>query len=206
MKKSIEYTLGAILCTDSGGRIGNNNELVYRSKTDMSFFKEQTNNKVLLMGYKTFLSIPNIDKMRERVQDIVIVLNRFSKEVERDLKEQSYHIMYFNPKETTNSRERFHKDLSTIASNFYQKDSVETVDFMIIGGSSLYNNLEILDVEYLIITLVEVYDKKARENIKADTFFDLQQLKAFRKIEILEEHSNQFRKLTMLRKSKKATP
>lgn len=206
MKKSIEYTLGAILCTDSGGRIGNNNELVYRSKTDMSFFKEQTNNKVLLMGYKTFLSIPNIDKMRERVQDIVIVLNRFSKEVERDLKEQSYHIMYFNPKETTNNRERFHKDLSTIASNIYQKDSVETVDFMIIGGSSLYNNLEILDVEYLTITLVEVYDKRARENIKADTFFDLQQLKAFRKIEILEEHSNQFRKLTMLRKSKKATP
>lgn len=46
-----------ILCTDAIGNIGKNNDLLFKMKEDMKFFKEQTINNIVIMGYNTWLSI-----------------------------------------------------------------------------------------------------------------------------------------------------
>lgn len=46
-----------ILCIDKNGAIGRNNDLLFKMKEDMKFFKEQTQNSIVVMGYNTWLSL-----------------------------------------------------------------------------------------------------------------------------------------------------
>lgn len=46
-----------ILCCDMMGNIGKNNDLLFKMKEDMKFFKETTKNNIVIMGYNTWLSL-----------------------------------------------------------------------------------------------------------------------------------------------------
>ena len=46
-----------ILCTDLNGNIGKNNKLLFHMKRDMLFFRTQTLNNIIIMGYNTWLSL-----------------------------------------------------------------------------------------------------------------------------------------------------
>lgn len=46
-----------ILCIDLNGSIGKNNDLLFKMKEDMKFFREQTKNNIVVMGYNTWLSL-----------------------------------------------------------------------------------------------------------------------------------------------------
>lgn len=46
-----------ILCCDYEGNIGRNNDLLFKMKEDMHFFKSQTTGHVVVMGYNTWLSL-----------------------------------------------------------------------------------------------------------------------------------------------------
>lgn len=46
-----------ILCVDLNGSIGKDNDLLFKMKEDMAFFKEQTKNNIIIMGYNTWLSL-----------------------------------------------------------------------------------------------------------------------------------------------------
>lgn len=46
-----------ILCCDVMGNIGKNNDLLFKMKEDMKFFKETTKNNIVIMGYNTWLSL-----------------------------------------------------------------------------------------------------------------------------------------------------
>lgn len=46
-----------ILCVDLNGSIGKDNDLLFKMKEDMDFFKEQTKNNIIIMGYNTWLSL-----------------------------------------------------------------------------------------------------------------------------------------------------
>lgn len=48
-----------IVCTDLQGNIGRNNDLLFHMREDMKFFKEQTDGNIVVMGYNTWLSLPN---------------------------------------------------------------------------------------------------------------------------------------------------
>lgn len=48
-----------IVCTDLQGNIGRNNNLLLHMREDMKFFKKQTNGNIVVMGYNTWLSLPN---------------------------------------------------------------------------------------------------------------------------------------------------
>ena len=48
-----------IVCTDINGGIGRNNDLLFHIKEDMKFFKEKTLGCKIVMGYNTWLSLPN---------------------------------------------------------------------------------------------------------------------------------------------------
>ena len=46
-----------ILCCDYEGNIGRNNDLLFKMKEDMKFFRESTTGHVVVMGYNTWLSL-----------------------------------------------------------------------------------------------------------------------------------------------------
>ena len=48
----------AIVAVDRHWGIGKDNELLYHNKKDIEFFKQKTDNKVVVMGRKTFESLP----------------------------------------------------------------------------------------------------------------------------------------------------
>lgn len=48
-----------IVCVDKNGGIGFNDQLVFNIKEDMQFFKETTTGHKVIMGYNTWLSLPN---------------------------------------------------------------------------------------------------------------------------------------------------
>lgn len=82
-----------IICTDVLGNIGKDNDLLFKMKEDMKFFKEQTINNIVIMGYNTWLSIgekplPNrvnivmTDKKIKNIQtetDLSKVINDYKK-------------------------------------------------------------------------------------------------------------------------------
>ena len=47
--------------------LGRNNDLIWRFKEDMKFFREQTMGKPMVMGYNTFLSLPGILPGRKHI-------------------------------------------------------------------------------------------------------------------------------------------
>lgn len=46
-----------ILCIDKNGNIGKDNDLLFKMKEDMKFFRQQTQNSIVVMGYNTWLSL-----------------------------------------------------------------------------------------------------------------------------------------------------
>ena len=46
-----------IVAIDLQGNIGRNNDLLFHMKEDMKFFREQTSNSIVVMGYNTWLSL-----------------------------------------------------------------------------------------------------------------------------------------------------
>ena len=47
--------------------LGRKNDLIWRFKEDMKFFKEQTMGKPMVMGYNTFLSLPGLLPGRKHI-------------------------------------------------------------------------------------------------------------------------------------------
>jgi len=193
-------TLGAILCTDRFGSLGYENDLVYNFKEDMDFFKKNTKDKILLMGYKTYKSIPNINRLRSRVKEIVVVLKDTSTPSAWEIERTGVEVVAYSPY----SSFKFENSLNMTRLVMIGKGVLapdEVANFMIIGGASLYNYLDDLEVDYVLLTEVE-----AETAPKADVFFDRKQLGQFEEPTILEEHSNHQTNLTMLQYNKKATP
>lgn len=59
-----------IVAIDLQGNIGRNNDLLFHMKEDMKFFREQTMNNIVVMGYNTWLSL-NEKKLPNR-ENIVL--------------------------------------------------------------------------------------------------------------------------------------
>lgn len=59
-----------IVAVDLQGNIGRNNDLLFRMKEDMKFFREQTTRNIIVMGYNTWLSL-NEKKLPNR-ENIVL--------------------------------------------------------------------------------------------------------------------------------------
>ena len=64
-----------IACVNKKGVIGNNGELLYHIKNDLSNFKAMTVGNVVIMGRKTFESLPNKKPLKNRI-NIIITSNK----------------------------------------------------------------------------------------------------------------------------------
>lgn len=59
--------LSIIACVGENLELGKNNDLIFRIKDDQRYFKNITINHIVVMGRKTFESLPNILKNRKNV-------------------------------------------------------------------------------------------------------------------------------------------
>ena len=81
-----------ISCFNNNRVIGNNNDLIYKIKEDLQRFKSLTENNVVIMGRKTFESLPKkplpnrinivITRDKEFNYDGVIVVNSFEEMID----------------------------------------------------------------------------------------------------------------------------
>ena len=72
--------LSIIACVGKNLELGYNNKLIFHIKEDMKYFKDITLNHIVVMGRKTFESLPGILKDRKNI--VISRNNNFSKEVE----------------------------------------------------------------------------------------------------------------------------
>jgi dihydrofolate reductase len=63
----IEKNLTFILAMDENKLIGSNNDLPWRLPADLKYFKQQTLNKIILMGRKTCESLPFVLPKRRNI-------------------------------------------------------------------------------------------------------------------------------------------
>ncbi len=88
-----------ILCCDYEGNIGRNNDLLFKMKEDMKFFRASTTGHVVVMGYNTWLSLgekplpnrTNIVLYDEEIEG-VITSNDMKKVIE-EYKEEDIYII-----------------------------------------------------------------------------------------------------------------
>ena len=104
----------AIVCVDKNWGIGKNNGMLFHLPEDLKFFKEKTWGKRVVMGYNTFLSLPNKKTLPNREN---IVLSR-----KTDLK--------IDGAKVANSKE----ELLSILGD-------DTSDVFLMGGEIIYNEL-----------------------------------------------------------------
>ena len=111
--------------------LGKNNDLIWHLKEDMKFFKDQTMGKPIVMGRKTFESLPKLLPGRKH-----IILTKQKLDVPEE-------VLLFHNKEDV---------LDYIKS--YQEE------VMIIGGASIYKEF-LEDSNKLVLTEIDDEDKKA---------------------------------------------
>ncbi len=114
--------ISMIACVGKNLELGKNNDLIWHLKGDMQFFKEKTINHIVVMGSKTFKSLPGVLKDRTN-----IVLTR--------KKDNSY------PKEVI---------VFNSISEFLEKYKNTCEEIFIIGGANIYREfLNLADTLYL---------------------------------------------------------
>lgn len=111
--------------------LGKNNDLIWHLKEDMKFFKDQTMGKPIVMGRKTFESLPKLLPGRKH-----IILTKQKLDVPEE-------VLLFHNKEDV---------LDYIKS--YQEE------VMIIGGASIYKEF-LEDSNKLVLTEIDDEDKTA---------------------------------------------
>ena len=122
-----------IAAIGKNNELGKNNNLIWRFKEDMQFFKEQTMGKPMAMGYKTFYSLRNGKPLPGRKH---IVLTS------RDIEENEQIKIVRSIDELLNYIEEY-------------KDEV-----MIIGGASVYKAM-LEYANKLVLTEIDAEDKEA---------------------------------------------
>ncbi len=91
--------------------LGRNNDLIWKFKEDMKFFKENTMGKPIVMGYNTFISLPKLLPGRKH-----IVLSRSHDDLGPEV------------------------DIVKSVDELLEK-IIEYEEVMIIGGASIYNQM-----------------------------------------------------------------
>ncbi|MGN1208192.1 MAG: dihydrofolate reductase [Christensenellales bacterium] len=103
--------MNLIFCVDKNFGIGINNKMLFNLKQDLTYFKQKTINKVVVMGHGTLLSLPNGKPLKNRTN---IVLTS------KDIKIENATVVH-NLNELLMTLKSFNSD-----------------DIFIIGGESVY--------------------------------------------------------------------
>ena len=136
--------LSLIVCTDNNNGIGKFNTIPWYIKDDLINFRKITSglNNVVIMGYKTWLSLPK-RPLPNRINVII------SREHYQELKDENYNV-YLN--------------LNSAISHYRNHD------IYIIGGGMIYNNAYELHNKNLI-KIDYIYKTIIKHDFNCDIFF-----------------------------------
>jgi dihydrofolate reductase len=143
----LEQKIYAIVATDVKGGIGLENKLLFKSRKDLSNFKNLTVGNIVIMGRKTFDSI--FDYIESALPDRVNIVIT-SKKQEMENKFRFDNLFFVESKE----------EAIALSKEFYFKD------IFVIGGGSVYELFK-EDFDGVFLTVCDF-------EFKADTFFDLE--------------------------------
>ena len=147
-------TIKMIIATDRNFGIGKDNKLPWDCPEDLQYFKEQTEGSVVVMGRKTYESLPFDNGLPDRKNYVLTGTKRFMTTFGDSLELPSFPCV-------DNSRQSYFCN-RTFIHNFlgFSKE-----DVWIVGGASVYNQF-LPRVEEIHHTIVDgEYD--------CDTFFDM---------------------------------
>ena len=132
------YKLNLIFNRSIQGIIGINNTLFTGINEDFAHFKEQTLNKIVVMGYNTFTSLPGknpINLLGQRL-NVVISNNHYDMIVDKiSESDEKLEILVYR------TFEEFYNTLIEGKVVFENEDYNKVKDIFIIGGSHLYNHI-----------------------------------------------------------------
>ena len=131
IEKSRLNNLKIIAAIGKNNELGKNNDLIWPIKEDLKFFKELTTNHNIIMGYNTYISLPN--KLPNRHH---IILTHRDIKVDNDI-------------DVYNNKYDLLENINNVEDEIY-----------IIGGASIYKEF-IDDTNELILTEIEAEDKNA---------------------------------------------
>ena len=137
--------MNAIVMIDNDGYIGANGNLLYNIPEDKKYFKKMTTGKTIVMGRKTFESLPNKKPLPDR-RNVVLT---------RDLN--------YNPGDGV---EVIHS-----LQEFQSSDHYDNPDVFVIGGAAIYEQL-IPFCKYVYITRLDTSLYKRTEVDAVFPFFD----------------------------------
>lgn len=125
----------SIVCINNNNVIGNDEELLYHIKADLRNFKSITNGHVIIMGRKTFKSLPQKNGLKGRINIILTKNSSFSVDSENENIYIAHSI----------------EDALDICKTLYPEKKI-----FIIGGGEIYNEFLTKGlVDKQIITLVD---------------------------------------------------
>lgn len=116
----------AILAVDNKGGLAKNGKIPWKSKADMNFFKSKTTNHIVIMGSKTFLSLPNAMPLKNR-KNIVITTKK--EHYEELYKDHDTNLAFASLEEVIELFEE------------YNNNKLYDTRIYVIGGNEIYNTL-----------------------------------------------------------------
>lgn len=139
-----------IVCTDQNWAIGNGNKLLAHLPSDLKYFKELTQDNIVLMGRKTLESLPNGKPLKNRI-NIVLTNNP--------------------PKDKDGSNINYTDNIEDIK---YIADSFDHLETFVIGGGSIYSQLlPYCDRAYVTMMYKEFEADTYISNLGADEEWEL---------------------------------
>lgn len=136
--------LSMIVATDLDGAIGNKGDLLYHIPEDLKRFKELTTGHTIIMGRKTFESLPNQKPLPNRLN---IVITRYPSIFMAEHKDEDIYSLSLD-------------GLKSLI------ESCPNEEIFVIGGAEIYTQL----MPYVDkIYLTKIYDNEK----EADTFIDI---------------------------------
>jgi dihydrofolate reductase len=122
----------AIVAVDQEFGLAKNGQIPWKSKTDMTFFKETTSNNIIIMGSKTLLSLRNALPLPNRLN---IVLTKDPSRFINDPKYKDINNVIFINEQDLDSFIKNPNSLITEQHNKYLKIDYKII---IIGGEQIY--------------------------------------------------------------------
>lgn len=166
--------------------IGKDNDLVLTHKEDFKHFKELTKGHTVIMGRKTYESLPN-GPLPDRINKVISNSKEFLSKQDVDYSTPHYSILK-NGVTVIHDSEHYFYNLRTIKRTHHR--------FFIIGGAQIYN---LFLQKNLVNDMVITYWNKPAEG---DVLFPVQYMNDFEVSEVKEAQTSQeFKFFTFLHKT-----
>lgn len=149
----MKQELTIIAAIGRNNELGKNGDLIWKIKGDMRHFKKTTQDGILIMGSKTFFSLPA--PLKNRIH--MVLTNNVNGCVER----AGFDGDIMDAVVFTDSQERMEKELIP---GFLQLDDGSNREVFVIGGGEVYKSY-MSKATRLVLTEIDAGDKDA------DTFF-----------------------------------